>query len=128
LATAAEAYARVGMAVCDAFIACWYQKYVYNLIRPVPPCSGSSILRGCRSSLEGARPGRNGGHLAQVVVRDRLAAVGAVLLEQLPDPLPRRPRLVTQQPVALIAERRKLLTLVETSWILTEDVGNDGPE
>jgi hypothetical protein len=35
LATAAEAYARVGMAVCDAFIACWYQKYVYNLIRPV---------------------------------------------------------------------------------------------
>lgn len=51
-----------------------------------------------------------------------------MLLEQLPDPLPRRPRLVTQQPVALIAERRKLLTLVETSWILTEDVGNDGPE
>jgi hypothetical protein len=35
LATAAEAYAKVGMAVCDAFIACWYQKYVYNLLRPV---------------------------------------------------------------------------------------------
>jgi hypothetical protein len=35
LATAAEAYARVGIAVCDAFIACWYQKYRYNLIRPV---------------------------------------------------------------------------------------------
>jgi hypothetical protein len=35
LARAAEAYARVGMAVCDAFIACWYQKYTYNLLRPV---------------------------------------------------------------------------------------------
>ena len=35
LALAAETYARVGMAVCDAFIACWYQKYVYNLLRPV---------------------------------------------------------------------------------------------
>jgi PAP2 superfamily len=35
LARAAEAYVRVGIAVCDAFIACWHQKYVYNLIRPV---------------------------------------------------------------------------------------------
>jgi hypothetical protein len=35
LATAAEAYAKVGLAVCDAFIACWYEKYVYNLLRPV---------------------------------------------------------------------------------------------
>jgi hypothetical protein len=35
LATAAEAYARVGIAVCDAFISCWHQKYVYNLLRPV---------------------------------------------------------------------------------------------
>lgn len=35
LAAAAEAYLRVGMAVCDAFIACWHAKYVYNLIRPV---------------------------------------------------------------------------------------------
>jgi len=35
LAAAAEAYAKVGMAVGDAFIACWYQKYVYNLLRPV---------------------------------------------------------------------------------------------
>jgi hypothetical protein len=35
LATAAEAYARVGVAVSDAFVACWYQKYVYNLLRPV---------------------------------------------------------------------------------------------
>ncbi|MGH3119015.1 MAG: vanadium-dependent haloperoxidase [Gaiellales bacterium] len=35
LATAAETYAKVGMAICDAFIACWYQKYSYNLIRPV---------------------------------------------------------------------------------------------
>jgi hypothetical protein len=35
LAAAAEAYARVGMAVCDAFVACWFQKYAYNLLRPV---------------------------------------------------------------------------------------------
>jgi PAP2 superfamily len=35
LATAAEAYARVGIAVADAFIACWHTKYQYNLLRPV---------------------------------------------------------------------------------------------
>jgi hypothetical protein len=35
LATAAEAYARVGVAVSDAFVACWHQKYVHNLLRPV---------------------------------------------------------------------------------------------
>jgi hypothetical protein len=35
LAAAAEAYARVGMAVHDAFIACWKTKYIYNLQRPV---------------------------------------------------------------------------------------------
>ena len=32
---AAEAYARVGIAVADAFIACWNAKYRYNLLRPV---------------------------------------------------------------------------------------------
>jgi membrane-associated phospholipid phosphatase len=35
LALAAETYAKVGCAVADAFIACWHQKYVYNLLRPV---------------------------------------------------------------------------------------------
>lgn len=35
LAAAAEAYARVGIAVHDAFIACWNAKYVTNLQRPV---------------------------------------------------------------------------------------------
>ena len=35
LASAAEAYARVGIAVHDAFIACWNAKYVFNLQRPV---------------------------------------------------------------------------------------------
>ena len=35
LARAAEAYARVGIAVHDAFIACWNAKYVSNLQRPV---------------------------------------------------------------------------------------------
>lgn len=35
LAAAAEAYARVGIAVTDAFIQCWRVKYVFNLQRPV---------------------------------------------------------------------------------------------
>jgi membrane-associated phospholipid phosphatase len=35
LMAAAEAYARVGIAVTDAFIECWSAKYVYNLQRPV---------------------------------------------------------------------------------------------
>jgi hypothetical protein len=35
LTLAAEAYARVGIAVYDAFIACWKAKYIYNLQRPV---------------------------------------------------------------------------------------------
>lgn len=35
LADAAEAYARVGIAVHDAFISCWSAKYIYNLQRPV---------------------------------------------------------------------------------------------
>lgn len=35
LDVAAEAYARVGIAVSDAFIACWNTKFRYNLLRPV---------------------------------------------------------------------------------------------
>jgi hypothetical protein len=35
LDVAAEAYAKVGMAVADAFIACWQTKYRYDLLRPV---------------------------------------------------------------------------------------------
>ncbi len=35
LATAAEAYARLGLAVADAFISCWHSKYVHNLLRPI---------------------------------------------------------------------------------------------
>ncbi len=35
LDVAAEALARVGIAVADAFISCWQTKYVYNLLRPV---------------------------------------------------------------------------------------------
>ncbi len=33
--TFAEAQARVGIAVNDAFIGCWHEKYRYNLLRPV---------------------------------------------------------------------------------------------
>jgi hypothetical protein len=35
LAEAAIAYAKVGMAVADAFICCWHTKYRVNLLRPV---------------------------------------------------------------------------------------------
>lgn len=35
LADAAVAYARLGIAVCDAFIACWRIKYLHNLVRPI---------------------------------------------------------------------------------------------
>jgi PAP2 superfamily len=35
LIDAAEGYARVGIAVADAFIGCWHAKYTYNLLRPV---------------------------------------------------------------------------------------------
>jgi hypothetical protein len=35
LATAAEAYARIGIGLADAFISCWNAKYQYNMIRPV---------------------------------------------------------------------------------------------
>lgn len=35
LALAAEAYARLGVALNDAFICCWAEKYKYTLIRPV---------------------------------------------------------------------------------------------
>ncbi|TAH36306.1 MAG: phosphatase PAP2 family protein [Planctomycetota bacterium] len=35
LAVAAEGYARIGLGVADAFIACWNDKYTYNLLRPI---------------------------------------------------------------------------------------------
>ncbi len=35
LALAAEAFAKVGMGVHDAFISCWHAKYTYNLVRPI---------------------------------------------------------------------------------------------
>jgi hypothetical protein len=34
--TAAEIYAKVGMAVADAFICCWKCKYTYHSVRPFP--------------------------------------------------------------------------------------------
>jgi PAP2 superfamily len=35
LIRAAETYAKVGIAVADAFIGCWHAKYQYNLVRPI---------------------------------------------------------------------------------------------
>lgn len=42
LMTAADTYAKVGMAAADGFIACWHAKYRYNLLRPVSASSTSS--------------------------------------------------------------------------------------
>lgn len=35
LDVAAEAYAKLGLALADSFIACWNTKYQYNLLRPI---------------------------------------------------------------------------------------------
>lgn len=35
LDVAAEAYARIGLGMADAFISCWEMKFFYNLLRPV---------------------------------------------------------------------------------------------
>jgi PAP2 superfamily len=35
LASAAEAYCKLGMAISDAFVSCWKTKYQYNQVRPV---------------------------------------------------------------------------------------------
>jgi hypothetical protein len=35
LSLAAETYAKVGMALSDAFVSCWQLKYLYNRIRPI---------------------------------------------------------------------------------------------
>lgn len=35
LALAALTYVKLGIALHDAFVSCWYNKYIYNLIRPV---------------------------------------------------------------------------------------------
>ena len=35
LMLAAETFAKIGLAVSDAFVACWYAKYTANLLRPV---------------------------------------------------------------------------------------------
>jgi hypothetical protein len=35
LDVAAETFAKVGIAVRDAFISCWYSKYEYNVLRPI---------------------------------------------------------------------------------------------
>lgn len=34
LATAAEGYVKLGLAMSDAFVYCWYTKYTHNLLRP----------------------------------------------------------------------------------------------
>lgn len=35
MATAIRAYAQLGLALSDAFLACWRTKYIYNLLRPI---------------------------------------------------------------------------------------------
>jgi hypothetical protein len=53
--------------------------------------------------------------LAQIVVEDRLAAVVALLGEQLTDPLPGEARLLTQQSLDLVSERVELRGAARTA-------------
>ena len=65
--------------------------------------------RPIRRALKRARPRqKQRPHLTQVIVEDRLAARIALLLKHLAQPLARQPRIVTQQPVHLVAERIQL--------------------
>ena len=59
LADAAEASARLGIALCDAFIACWHTKYRYNLLRPITlhPCAYRPGLGRSPAGHDAAVPG-----------------------------------------------------------------------
>src|SRR5262249_54667235 len=80
-----------------------------NLAARLPKVELAERARPIGAALKGARPRqKQRPHLAQVVVEDRLAPGVALLLEQLPHPLTGKPRLRTQQPVHLVAERIEL--------------------
>src|SRR5262249_45240729 len=80
-----------------------------NLAARLPKVELAERARPIGAALKGARPRqKQRPHLAQVVVEDRLATGVALLLEQLPHPLTGKPRLRTQQPVHLVAERIEL--------------------
>lgn len=65
LMASAEAFARVGIAIHDSFIECWYTKYVYNLQRPVTYIN-KHIDPAWRSYLTTpAFPSYDSGHSAQ---------------------------------------------------------------
>jgi PAP2 superfamily len=65
LAAAAEAYARVGMAVHDAFIACWNTKYIYNLQRPVTYINDNIDARWLPYIVTPGFPSYTSGHSTQ---------------------------------------------------------------
>lgn len=73
LMRAAEAYARTGLAVNDAFIACWNSKYIYNLQRPVTYIQAHIDAAWTPFLVTPAFPSYTSGHSSQS------AAVAAVL-------------------------------------------------
>jgi hypothetical protein len=79
LGQTAEAFARVGIAVSDAFIACWQTKYTYNFIRPVTYIDDNIDPLWLPLLVTPAFPEYTSGHSTQS------AAAAAVLTDMLGD-------------------------------------------
>jgi PAP2 superfamily len=74
LMTAAETYARVGMAVADAFIACWRTKYQHNLLRPVTYINQHIDARWLPLLITPPFPEHTSGHSVQSAAAFRVLA------------------------------------------------------
>jgi hypothetical protein len=61
LDVAIEAYARVGIAVADAFICCWEMKYTYGYLRPITYIHDAA---GLNDPAWNTAPGIGGGNIA----------------------------------------------------------------
>src|SRR5207245_9580406 len=99
----AGAGARVGQAANDDVAAPRLAAADRDLARRLPEIELAEHTGPVPRPLEGALTLEERSHLAQVVVEDRLAADVALLLEQLANPLARKPGIRTQQPVHFLA-------------------------
>jgi hypothetical protein len=105
----AGADARVGQAADDDVAAAQLAAADRDLRARLPEVELAERARPVLRALEAARAGQEERpHLAQVVVEDRLAALEALLFDQLPDPLAGQARLGAEQAVDLLLERVEL--------------------
>jgi hypothetical protein len=83
LAAAAEGWAKVGIAIADAFICCWSLKFTYNVLRPITYISDhiDSGFGAAMPLVTPPFPDYTSGHSAQ-------SAAAAVVLTDLFDPVP----------------------------------------